>query len=419
MGRAFRHRDFLIYAFSGEFSNIGIWLQRVGVQWVAWELTHSYAWLGAIAFVDAIGIIIFMPIFGTVIDRADRLKMMRLAQVCVTVLAILLAVFTLSGLMTIWILVGLMALHGAIDGFWAPARLAMAPSLVPRTELAAAIGLNATLFNLAQFVGPAVAGLVIALFDSQRIGIGFLFVLTTFGFLVYLGALFTIKLRYEERIARPATSFVADFREGFSYIFSKEGLALYMVLMLATTLVMRPFREMLAGFAGGVFQQGPEGLAILTSALGIGALAGALVIANIGRIKGLARIVLIVFATGIVVQLGFLLAPSFNIAVVTVAMLGITVAMGGIGSQILVQSSIHSAVRGRVMGLWTIIMRGGPPIGAWLIGALGELGDFRTVFAGVTLVYLVFFLAMMPKFRLFIRTLEAPPEEPKPLQSAS
>ena len=413
MGRAFRHRDFMIYCFSGEFANIGIWLQRVGVQWVAWELTHSYAWIGAIAFVDAMGILIFMPIFGTIIDRGDRLHMMRLAQAGVTGLAILLAMLTLSGLMTIWILAAMMLLHGALDGFWSPARLAMAPSLVPREELAAAIGLNATLFNLAQFVGPAIAGLIIAAFDSNQIGIGFLFVITTIGFLIYLGALFTIRLRYEERVVRAPTGLIADFREGVVYIFAHEGLALYMMLMLATALIMRPFREMLAGFADGVFRQGPEGLAILTSAVGIGALIGALVIANKGRIRGLTRIVLTVFAVAVAAQLGFVLAPSFNFAVIAAAILGVTVAMGGIGSQILVQSAIHAAMRGRVMSLWTIIMRAMPPVGAWAIGTVAEFGDFQLVFASATILYLLIFLAMAPKFRLLARTMETAPVEVK------
>jgi MFS family permease len=414
MGRAFRHRDFMIYSTAGFAANIGIWLQRVGVQWLAWELTHSYAWLGAISFIDAIGIILFMPIFGTLIDRSDRLRMMRLAQGLVTVLAVALAILTLMQVMTIWLVVAAMALHGILDAFWAPARLAMAPSLVPREDLSAAIGVNAALFNLAQILGPAAAGLIIAAFANPSVGIGIVFVITTVTYLLYLVGLSAITLRYEEKTGGTPTGFVADLKEGLVYIFQKPGLTLYMGLMLTTTLVMRPFREMLAGFADGVFHEGPAGLALLTSAVGVGALAGALVIANISRVKGLTRTVLIVFAAAIAVQFAFVLAPTFDIAVGAVALLGVTVAMGGIGSQVLVQSAIHGAMRGRVVSLWSIIMRAGPPVGAWIIGGVAEITGLQWAFAGATALYLMSFLAMAPKFRRLAANMETPPEDAKP-----
>jgi MFS family permease len=411
MGRVFRHRDFVIYSFAGFFANIGIWVQRVGVQWLAWELTHSYAWLGAIAFVDAIGVIVCMPFFGTLIDRSDRLKMMRLAQVLVTVLVVVLAVFTLMHWMTIWIVVAAMALHGVIDAFWAPARLSMSPSLVPRADLAPAIGLNASMFNLAQILGPAAAGLIIAGFDDTIFGIGMLFVITTVGYIVYLVALCIIKLRYEERRASSATSFVVDMKDGLLYIFQKPGLSLYMALMLTTTLVMRPFRELLAGFADGVFLQGPGGLAMLTSAVGVGALIGALVVANTTKVRGMTRLVMIVFGLGIVFQFAFVLAPTFNIAVGAIAFLGITVAVGGIGSQVLIQSSIHNAMRGRVLSVWSLIMRAGPPVGAWVLGGLAEFWDLQTVFVVATALYMLFFLAMIPRFKMLAQNMESPPAD--------
>ena len=411
MGRALRHRDFVIYSFSGFFANIGIWIQRVGVQWLAWELTHSYAWLGAIAFIDAIGIIIFLPIFGTLIDRNDRLKMMRLAQSLVTLLAVALAVFTLMQWMNIWIVVIAMALHGVVDAFWAPARLAMAPSLVPREDLSAAIGMNASLFNLAQILGPAAAGLIIAGFSDHIFGIGILFAITTVAYIIYLAALHGIRMRYEERTSTASTGFIADMKEGLFYIFQKPGLGLYMGLMLATTLVMRPFRELLAGFADGVFLQGPEGLAMLTSAVGVGALVGALVVANTSKVKGLTRLVLWVFGLGIFLQFAFVLAPSFHIAVGAIAVLGFTVAIGGIGSQVLIQTAIHSTMRGRVVSLWSIIMRAGPPIGALIIGAAAEGIGLQMAFAIATALYLVCFIAMASRFRFLARTMETPPED--------
>jgi len=411
IGRAFRHRDFVIYALCGFVGNIGIWVQRLGVQWLAWELTHSYAWLGAVSFVDAIGIIILLPVFGTMVDRSDRLKMMRIAQILVTLLAVALAALTLSGSMTIWLVVAAMAVHGVLDALWAPARLAMTPSLVPREDLPAAIGFNASTFNLAQILGPALGGLIISAFTDHVFGIGILFAIATATYLVYLAGLYLITQRYEEKVSSGGTGFLADVKEGVLYTFQKPGLALYLGMMLATALIMRPVRELLAGFADGVFQQGPTGLAMLTSGIGVGALVGALVIANVTRVKGLTRTVLIVLFSAIAVQFAFVLAPTFEVAVGAIALIGATIAMGGIGSQVLIQSAIHGAMRGRVVAIWSLIMRAGPPIGAWIIGATAEFTGLKWAFAGATALYLVLFLAMLPKFATLARNMETVPEE--------
>ncbi|NQV55351.1 MAG: MFS transporter [Rhodospirillales bacterium] len=411
MGRAFRHRDFTLFALAGLMANIGMWLQRIGVQWLTWEITGSYAWLGAMAFADAIAIMIFLPIFGTVADRKNRLVLARISQSLLMLLTIGLAALTLSGNINVYGLLLFMTLHGVFEGFWTPVRMAMAPSLVPREDLSAAIGIGSLFFNMAQFIGPAVAGLLIALFADRHVGIGFLFVITGFSYLGYLVVLFIIHLKFEETRSGPRGSFLGDFREGLVYVARMPGLALFMAMMLVTTIIMRAFRELLAGVADGVFAAGPEGLAVLTSSLGIGAVLGSLVIANYKSAAGMTRLVLISFAAAIVFQFGFALAPAFWFAALCTAGLGITVAVGGIGSQVLVQSSIHGDMRGRVMSLWSIIVRGSPAIGAWAIGILTDIWQFQLVMTVATSIYLVFFLAMLPKARGLSRALESPPEE--------
>src|SRR3989338_6299572 len=118
MGRVFRYRDFMLFALVGEVANVGSWLQRVGVQWLTWELTHSYAWLGAVAFVDAVAIMVFLPIFGTIIDRGDRLRLGQISQGLATALTCVLAALTLAGFVTPTVLLVVMALHGLSEAFW-------------------------------------------------------------------------------------------------------------------------------------------------------------------------------------------------------------------------------------------------------------------------------------------------------------
>ena len=411
MGRVFRYPDYVLFSFTGWFANIGTWLQRVGIQWLAWELTHSYAWLGAMALADAIGIIFFLPLFGTVIDRGNRLDCAKLSQWLATALTLLLAVITLMDWINIWLLLVMMFLHGVTEAFWTPVRMALPPSMVPRADLAPALGLGAILFNLAQIIGPAAAGLIIVAFDNHRVGIGFLFVGNAVLALIYLWSFYVIKLLYEDYSARQTTGFVRDFKDGILYAYHKEGLALFMLMMVATTMIMRAFRELLAGYADGVFHQGPQGLAALTSAVGIGALVGAVIIANFGNVKGLTRTIFVSLGLGIVLQFGFALTDVFWVAVVSTVGMGLTIAIGGIGSQVLVQSAIHGAMRGRVMSLWALILRGGPPLGAWIIGVASEAWDFQLVMVAATALYALIFLAILPRRKYIAVHLETQPDE--------
>ena len=411
MGRAFRHRDFTLFALSGWLANSGMWLQRIGVQWLTWEITGSYGWLGAMAFADAAAIMIFLPISGTLADRGNRLVLSRIAQFLLMGLSLSLAAATLAGVINIWGLLAFMALHGVFEGLWTPLRMSITPNLVPREDMPSAIGIGSLFFNLAQFIGPAAAGILIAIFADRQIGIGVLFVITTVSFFGYLVVLFIIKLRQDETKAGPRGSFLADFRDGVIYVARMRGLAWFMALMLVTTVIMRAFRELLAGYADGQFQAGPEGLAMLTSAIGIGAVVGSIFVANYKSSAGMTRLVFWSFALAIVMQTGFALAPTFWFALICTAGLGVTVAIGGIGSQILVQSAIHGEMRGRVMSLWSIIVRGGPAVGAWIIGTFTDIWDFQLVMIVATAAYLVFFLAMLPKKAVITATLESTPED--------
>jgi len=410
MGRVFRYPDFVLFSFAGWIASLGSWLQRLGIQWMTWELTHSYAWLGAVAFIDALSVTLFLPVFGTLIDRGDRLALGRLAQMLSTLMSTLLWALTVGGLLNIWLLAFMMALRGLTESFWTPVRMALPPAMVPRDALAPALGITSALFNIAQILGPALAGPVIVGFDDVSTGVGILYLLAAVSSLYYLWALYRIRLTHAEAVSKRDGSFFADFKEGLRYAATKDGLALFMLLMIASTGLLRAFRELLAGYADNVFHQGPQGLAFLTSAIGAGALISALMVANLSNVIGLTRKIFMFFALSIVLQFGFALTPNFWVAVACTGGMGLAMAVGGIGSQVLVQSSIHGVMRGRVMSLWALILRGGPPIGAWLIGLASEVWDFREVMTGVTILYCVIFLFMLPRLPYLAQRLETLPE---------
>ena len=159
--RALKNPNYGTYAAGNSVSLIGTWIQRIAVGWLAWELTGSGAWLGAVAFADLFPAVFIGPFGGAVADRLSRLRIITISQALAMVQAVALFWLTFSGAVTIEWLFALVLVNGFVMGFNQPSRLALVPSLVPREDLSTAVAINAIVFNLARFIGPAVAGLLI------------------------------------------------------------------------------------------------------------------------------------------------------------------------------------------------------------------------------------------------------------------
>src|SRR5437762_9006148 len=156
-----RNANFGLYSAGSAISLIGMWMQRIAIGWLTWQLTESGFWLGVIAFADFFPVILVGPIAGAAADRWDRLKVVKISQAISLLQATALVALTASGHINIGLLVALTAFQGFIVAFNQPARLAMVPYLVPEADLASAVAINSVIFNLARFVGPMLAGLAI------------------------------------------------------------------------------------------------------------------------------------------------------------------------------------------------------------------------------------------------------------------
>ncbi len=406
MGRALRHRDYSLYALAGWISNIGLWVQRTALFWLVWQLTGSYSALGGLAFAEAIMTIIVMPYTGTLTDRFDRLKMARITQVALLSIGTLVATLSALDLLTIEILFGLVMINGIAEGFWTPLRMTMPPSLVPREDLAAALGVSATMFNLAQFIGPAIGGAIVF-----YLGVTYAFSFNAASFLGYLLVLFIIKLRYEEIIPRKTLGFIKEFKEGLMYIAETPGLRRFLVLSLGVSVLMRAYRELFAGISDGIFGMGVEGLAILSSAAGLGAMVTAIYLGNFGKINGLIRVTMIILFVAMVAQIVLATAHVFWVAVACAAILSGTATYAGIGGQLLVQNTIHGAVRGRVMSIWGMILRGGPASGALMVGALASHSNLQYAFYAATGLFFLIWLWILPRTNHMANNLERSAED--------
>lgn len=366
-------REYRIYALGNWISLIGWWMQRIGVGWLTWQLTESGAWLGLMALADLAPSLILAAPAGVLADRYPRLRLMIVSQVLMVLQAAVLAVMTSLGLITIYWLLALTFLLGCISAMNQPARLAFVSSLLPPDRLGAGIAINSGTFNLARLVGPMLAGYTIVF-----AGVAMTFAINAASYLVFIAALLMIAadLR-EERIERAQTSMLASSLEGFRYVAQHEGIRAITLFLAAQSLTVRCYAELLPGFADGVFARGAVGLAWLSSAVGLGAVAGSVAIAARGGIEGLTRIA-ITYTLGLSVTLiAFSAAPYFELSLIAAAVAGYTYTVSGVAMQTLVQSAVAPSFRGRVLSIYGMTFRVAPAMGAFLVGAASEWVGLR------------------------------------------
>jgi predicted MFS family arabinose efflux permease len=383
---ALRNPNYGVYTAGSCVSLIGTWMQRIATGWLAWELTHSGTWLGMIAFADLFPTVVVGPIAGAAADRWNRLTVTKISQTLGMCQAFALFGFTASGLIDIWLLFGLTLFLGAVAAFNQPARLALIPSLVPREHLGSAVAINAVVFNLARFVGPAVAGVAIV-----AGGVALAFALNAVSFAAFLVALSRVRLAPDaaEGPPRARQGLGGALAEGVGYVVRHAGIAPLLLLLIVTSIGVRPLVELMPAFAARVFASGAEGLAMLTAAVGVGAIVGGLWLAGRGETKGLTGVVLRSIAGMGVVTILFALSDRLWIAAPLLTVSGFFVVCAGVGTQTLIQLAVDTAMRGRVLSLYGLIFRGGPAIGALMMGTASDYVGLRwPVITGATLVIL-------------------------------
>ena len=366
----------------------GFWMHKVAVGWLAWQLTSSALWLGIIAFADLIPALIIGPIAGAFADRHSRLQINVVCQYLAMFQALILWFLTAFDFITIHLLFTLTVLLAFVLAFNQPARMSMVPSLVRPSDVTAAIAVNSLAFNLARFIGPAIAGIVIT-----TMGIAPAFLINALTFVIFIIAMYQLRLPPQKFANRAASGIFADILQGFRYAANHPAIGPLLLIMTASSILAAPVLELLPGFADAVFGRGADGLAWLTSASGIGASMGGLWLAKRGTLTGLTALMLI----GGTLGLGFMVVlftstTTFWVAVVAMVFVGFARLIGGVAGQTLIQSAVEEHLRARVMGIYGLIFRGGPALGALIMGGLSESMGFRGPIAvgGILCIFLWF-----------------------------
>lgn len=384
--RTLKIPNFRNYMAGNFVSQVGLWTQRVGVQWLTWQLTGSPIWLGVMAFADFFPIVVMAPLGGVMADRLNPLSALRLYIVLSGALSAVIAALTLRGLISIETLLVLVLLNGCVLAFNYPLRLSILHTLVGRDSLTTAISINSVGFSLSRIGGPALAGIIIS-----QWGVGLSVSFTVFADIVFIIALCWVRLLSprKTRERKPIREIPGEIMAGFRYVRTHAGLAPLVVILVTTSLFARPFTDLFAGFADDVFGMGADGLAWLTSMQGIGAFFGSITIARYSGVAGLtAKMVFSVLILSFAV-LGFAATDIFWFALGCTVIAGYALVVFGVIEQSLMQVSVDDAMRGRVASLYILFARGCPAFGALLMGALAEYAGLRAPIAGGAVLCIV------------------------------
>ena len=290
-------------------------------------------------------------------------------------------------------LFGFTLVLGVVDAGLQPFRLAFISALVPKSQLNAAVAIRSVTFNIARFLGPAVAGVVIA-----TVGVGWAFATNALSFMLFLGALFRIHLPPEA--PRPAIQRHGMWSEaiaGLRYAATAPGIRVIFGIMALSCLLGRPLVELLPGWAAVAFSGDASDLAALTSSFGVGAVIGGVWLAGRPDPVGLTRIYLLCCAGLGLSLLVFAAAPNTLVALPIALVCGLFMVTSGVCAQTLVQLNVEDGFRGRALSAYGLILRGGPATGALLMGISAERFGLRIPLVVAALILLALLAPAFPR----------------------
>ncbi|MER3419363.1 MAG: MFS transporter [Chloroflexota bacterium] len=404
---ALRNRNFALLWFGLLISNSGSWMQLVAQGILVYDLTRSAAVLGLVSFARAVPMMVVTPMGGVVADRVPRLRLLKVTQVTALCLALILAVLTSAGVVTVWQIALLSLLAGAVNAVDQPTRQALLPDLVRREDLTNAIALNSAAWQGAAMFGPALAGLT-----TGWIGIAGAFYANAASFLAVVVALFLMRDVPERSAAvHEQRGLFNDLLRGLRYVRATRLVWTLLMLSAVASVFGRSYVQLLPAFAGAVLHVGPRELGLMMSAPGAGTLAGATALGALGDVqrKGQVLIVgmLLFCATLILVTM----SRALPLVLVLLFLTGVTSIVFSTMLSSMLQLTVPGHMRGRVMSLLTVTFQGFGPVGALLIGIVADiLGTPRAIaLAAVVLaVAAACAVATIPEMRRFTSSQPAP-----------
>lgn len=389
---ALRHREFRLLWAGQAATAMAMWMDQVARGWLMYELTSSPVQLGLVQGVRAIPILVLSPLAGSVADRYPRKQQVAVAQGLAGVLYAALALLIVTGHIQPWHVYAASFAMAIVQTFHQPARAAMVADAVPPRHLTNAIGLNSIGFNVARSTGPALAGVLIA-----TLGMASCYVVQTGCYL--LAVILTLGLRPTPSAAisgsaAPGSSFGQSIVEGWTFSWRHEVVRTGLLITMCASLLIMPFTTLLPVFARDLLGVGATGQGWLLTAMGIGAVGSAVLVASLGdRLpRGLLMLAgVTMYGLSVV---AFAASPSFRLSLGLMTIVGLAHVSSYALVQTVIQTYSPSAFRGRTMATFhmseVVVTLGSMLTGTlaafvgarWAVGAMGAAGALLTIAIG-------------------------------------
>jgi MFS family permease len=378
------HRNFRLFWIGQTVSLIGTWMQQVGQGWLALQLSNSAFIVGLVSAAGTLPVLLFALYAGVLIDRRDKLRLVMIAQVLLSVEAAVLWWTVWTDRITIPLLIILAATNGLISAIEIPARQSLIVELVGREDIVDAIALNSGGFNIARIIGPSIAAAVIA-----GAGLSWCFGINALSYIAVIGCLAAIHLPKFVGVARESRA-LEQFREGIAYIRSRREVTGLIGVIAVYSIFGFQYLTLMPVIARDVLHTGASGYGLLVTFVGIGAVCGALTLAALGsRVRRGKLFTVSAFSFASLLVL-FSFVNVRPVAAGVLLFLGLTMLINGALANGILQSVVPDELRGRVMAVYVFFYVGFTPIGSLIAGAVARATSVQWAIGTGGVVMLVY-----------------------------
>jgi len=365
---ALSNKSFLLYFISNTFALLGLWIQKIGVGWLTWEITGSTFWTSfvALALMAPAGII--GPLFAVYAENWN----MRTASIILKTLMLLVGAMVwfleFLDLHSLFTLAFLSILQGLLSACYHPVRLVFVSVVVPRDLISSAVGLNSASFNGSRVIGPAFAGIFIALFNLEST-----FLIAVLAYIPLIPVLMYIPLRKRNKSLDNKDKFLKRFIEGGKVALNTPVIAKGLFVVFISAFFVRGMLEIQPTIAGEILNQGSLGLSLITATAGLGALSASIWI-GLGKNNNLKIQTKLVFMLILGLIMSSIIGCISDMYLMALAFIivGFTSTVIGIGTQTIIQMEVEDLFRARVLTWWSSLSFGSLTVGGILLGLAGE-----------------------------------------------
>ncbi|HLX06081.1 MAG TPA: MFS transporter [Candidatus Binatus sp.] len=400
--RALRHRNFRLFFIGQLISLIGTWMQMVAQSWLVLKLTNSSLMLGVVSFAGFMPIVLVALFAGVVVDHVDRRRLIIGAQTLLMMSAFVLAALTWAGVVKVEYVIALAALNGFVSSFDMPGRQAFVVEMVGREDLPNAISMNSMIFNGARMIGPAIAGMSLAV-----IGIAGCFLLNGISYLAVIWSLLEMELPRRERREFGA-NMMRQVRLGLAYVWQHRPTLWLLVLVAINMGIGMQYSVLIPVFARDLLHVGAHGYGFLMAAQGLGAVISAIVMNVRSTAPKTLRqnLVFGIFCMAIATA-GFGVSIWMSVSLLAQVFIGVGLMNHMVTTNTLLQMFVSDELRGRVMSIYTLSFIGTAPIGSLAVGYIGEHYSPRTAVFFCAAFSLMCGFVLLTKLKLIAQAQEA------------